>query len=219
MAIETNWLHFGDDPHHYPDPEVRSGSRSGSGKNCHVVNTHRTDALQKSFTKSIMLAFGGGLCSLSTSSYHHIMDVESVCPSSSVTGIPSSAFPAARTRALTPCWPIRAPVVLPHPFPTHRHSLIREKLDLWRTQRHLANIDNVASISECVVQSVFASKSSRLPNSLQTTLRLLVALAAPRRRLRRRKNRSSLAATTPNSVSAKLSTCCWALASCRRNSR
>ena len=35
--------------HHYPDPGVRSGSRSGSGKNCH---------------NSIMLAFGGGLCSL-----------------------------------------------------------------------------------------------------------------------------------------------------------
>ena len=29
---------FGDDPHHYPGPAVRSGSRSGSGKNCHVVN-------------------------------------------------------------------------------------------------------------------------------------------------------------------------------------
>jgi len=38
--IETNWLlHFGDDPHHYQDPGVRSGSRSGSGKNYHVVNT------------------------------------------------------------------------------------------------------------------------------------------------------------------------------------
>ena len=47
-GLETNWLHFGDDPHHYPDPGVR-----GSGKNCH---------------NSIMLAFGGGLCSLSTSS-------------------------------------------------------------------------------------------------------------------------------------------------------
>ena len=45
-------LHFGDDPHYYPDPGVRSGSRSGSGKNCH---------------NSIMLAFGGGLCPLSTS--------------------------------------------------------------------------------------------------------------------------------------------------------
>ena len=29
-GLETNWLlHFGDDPHHYPDPGVRSGSRSG----------------------------------------------------------------------------------------------------------------------------------------------------------------------------------------------
>jgi len=57
-GIETNWLHFGDDSHHYPDPGFRSGSRiresrSGSGKNCH---------------NSIMLTFDGGLCSLSTSS-------------------------------------------------------------------------------------------------------------------------------------------------------
>jgi len=54
-GLEANYLHFGDDPHHYPDPGVRSGSRSGSGKNCH---------------NSIMLAFGGGLCSLSTSSFN-----------------------------------------------------------------------------------------------------------------------------------------------------
>ena len=40
-ALETNWLHFGDDLHHYLDPGVRSGSRSGSRKNCHVVITHR----------------------------------------------------------------------------------------------------------------------------------------------------------------------------------
>jgi len=33
-----------------------------------MVSTHRRDALQKSFSKSIMLVFGGGLCSLSTSS-------------------------------------------------------------------------------------------------------------------------------------------------------
>jgi len=52
-GLETNCLHFGDDPHHCLDPGVRSGSRSGSGKNCH---------------NSIMLAFGVGLCSLSTSS-------------------------------------------------------------------------------------------------------------------------------------------------------
>jgi len=45
-GLETNWLHFGDDPHYYPDPGVRSGSRSASGKN-------------------LELAFGGGLCSLS----------------------------------------------------------------------------------------------------------------------------------------------------------
>ena len=53
-GLETNWLHFGDDPHHYRDPGVRSGSRSGYGKNC---------------SNSIMLAFGGGLCSLSTSRF------------------------------------------------------------------------------------------------------------------------------------------------------
>jgi len=70
-GLETNWLHFGDDPRHYLDLGVRSGSRSGSGKNCHVVNTHRTDALQKSFSNSIMLAFSGGLCSLSTSIYYY----------------------------------------------------------------------------------------------------------------------------------------------------
>ena len=56
-GLETNWLHFGDDPHHYPDPGVRSGSRSGSGKDCH---------------NSIMLVFGGGLWSLSTSSLKSI---------------------------------------------------------------------------------------------------------------------------------------------------
>jgi len=33
-GLETNLLHFGDDPHHYPYPGVRS-----SGKNCHIVNT------------------------------------------------------------------------------------------------------------------------------------------------------------------------------------
>jgi len=53
-GLETNWLHVGNDPHHYPDPGVRSGSRSGSGKNCYSF---------------ITLAFGGGLCSLRTSSW------------------------------------------------------------------------------------------------------------------------------------------------------
>jgi len=72
-GLETSCLHFGDDPHHYPNPGVRFGSRSGSGKNCHVVNTCRTDALQKPFTNSIMLTFGGGLCSLSTSCNTNIM--------------------------------------------------------------------------------------------------------------------------------------------------
>jgi len=43
-------------PDHDPDPARTD-----------IVNTHRTDALQKSFSTSIMLAFGGDLCSLSTS--------------------------------------------------------------------------------------------------------------------------------------------------------
>jgi len=62
-GLETNWLHFGDDPLHYPDPGVRSGSRSvskrertpGSEKNCHVVNTHRTDALSAAPMSSILV--------------------------------------------------------------------------------------------------------------------------------------------------------------------
>ena len=48
---------FGDDPHHHPDPRGTA-----------MLSTHRTDALQKSFSNSIMLEFGGGLCSLNTSS-------------------------------------------------------------------------------------------------------------------------------------------------------
>jgi len=40
-GLETKLLHFGDDPHHYPDPGVRSGSRSGSGKNYHLRCQHR----------------------------------------------------------------------------------------------------------------------------------------------------------------------------------
>jgi len=32
-GLETNWLHFGDDPHHYPNPWVCSGSRWRYGKN------------------------------------------------------------------------------------------------------------------------------------------------------------------------------------------
>jgi len=64
-GLETKWLHFGDDPHRYPDPGVRSGSRFGSGKNCHARCQHT----QKAMNSSVMLAFGGGLCSLSTSSY------------------------------------------------------------------------------------------------------------------------------------------------------
>jgi len=34
-GLETIWLHIGDDSHHYPDPRVRSESRSGSGANLH----------------------------------------------------------------------------------------------------------------------------------------------------------------------------------------
>ena len=59
-GLETNCLHFGDDPHHCPDPGVRSGIRSGSGKNCH---------------NSVMLAFSGGLCSLSTSSFSYVLNM------------------------------------------------------------------------------------------------------------------------------------------------
>jgi len=35
-GLETNWLHVGDDPHHYPDPRV---PWSRSGKNRHVQHT------------------------------------------------------------------------------------------------------------------------------------------------------------------------------------
>ena len=44
---------------HYPGP----GSTA-------TLSTYRTDALQKSFSNSIILVFGGGLCSLSASSSH-----------------------------------------------------------------------------------------------------------------------------------------------------
>ena len=44
----------------YPDPGVRSGSRSGSGKNCHNI------------LLALMLAFGGGLCSLSRPTFSWI---------------------------------------------------------------------------------------------------------------------------------------------------
>jgi len=58
-GLETNWLHFGDDPYHYiriresvpdhdPDPAT-------CGKNCHVVNTHRTDALSAAPMSSILV--------------------------------------------------------------------------------------------------------------------------------------------------------------------
>jgi len=49
-GLETNRLHFGDDPDHRPDPGVQSPKSGFNGL-------------------SIMLAFGGGLHSLSTSSY------------------------------------------------------------------------------------------------------------------------------------------------------
>jgi len=48
-GLETNWLHFADDPDHHPDPGVQSPKSGFTGL-------------------SIMLAFGGGLRSLSTSS-------------------------------------------------------------------------------------------------------------------------------------------------------
>jgi len=55
-GLETNWLHFGDDPHHYPDPGVCYPDPGRT--NCH---------------NSIMLALGGGLCSLSTSSLSFVL--------------------------------------------------------------------------------------------------------------------------------------------------
>jgi len=70
-GLEANWLHFGAYPLQYPNLGVRSRSRSGFRKHCHVVNIQRTDALQKSFTNFIMLAFGRGLCYLSTSSFNN----------------------------------------------------------------------------------------------------------------------------------------------------
>jgi len=45
-GLETNSLHFGDDPHHYPDPGFRSGC------------TIRMDRIREE------LAFGRGLCLL-----------------------------------------------------------------------------------------------------------------------------------------------------------
>ena len=47
----TNQFNFGDDPDHHPYP----GVHSGSGKNCHVVNTHRTDALSAAPMSSILV--------------------------------------------------------------------------------------------------------------------------------------------------------------------
>jgi len=98
-GLETNWLHFGDDLHHYPDLGVRnrsgswSGSWSGSNRKelprQHTQNRcpqcspndfnfgddpdHRPDSGVRSpksgFTGlAIMLAIGGGLRCLSTSS-------------------------------------------------------------------------------------------------------------------------------------------------------
>jgi len=51
----TKEINFGDDPDHHPDPGVRSGLRSGSGKNCHVVNTHRTGALSAARQSSLFI--------------------------------------------------------------------------------------------------------------------------------------------------------------------
>ena len=69
----TNKLNFGDDPDHRPDPGVQSPKSGFTGlskkylvdsdQSC-IANLH----CKKSFSNSIMLAFGGGLCSLSTSS-------------------------------------------------------------------------------------------------------------------------------------------------------
>ena len=71
----TKWLNFGDDLDHRPDPGVRSPKSGFTGlskkylvdsdQSC-IANLH----CKKSFSNTIMLAFGGGLCSLSTSSVH-----------------------------------------------------------------------------------------------------------------------------------------------------
>jgi len=57
-GLETNVLHFGDDPYHYPDPRVRFGSRSGSGKNWRSVRarfdfSRSTDRILMSFDVDI----------------------------------------------------------------------------------------------------------------------------------------------------------------------
>jgi len=70
----TKWLNFGDDPDHRPDPGVQS-PKSGftelskkylvdSDQSC-IANLHC-----KNYSAILlMLAFGGGLCSLSTFTY------------------------------------------------------------------------------------------------------------------------------------------------------
>jgi len=70
----TKWLDFGDDPDHRPDPGALSPKSGFTGlskkylvdsdQSC-IVNLH---CKNHSAIYSIMLAFGGGLCSLSTSS-------------------------------------------------------------------------------------------------------------------------------------------------------
>jgi len=69
----TKDFNFGDDPDQSPDPGVRSGSRSGSGKNCHVVNTHRTlrTDVCKNHSAILLCWRSAEVCALflSTSSY------------------------------------------------------------------------------------------------------------------------------------------------------
>jgi len=72
-GLETNWLHFRDDPHHYPDPRESVSDHDPDPGRTATLSTHTEQMLVKgkwkSFSNSIMLAFGGSLCSLSTSSF------------------------------------------------------------------------------------------------------------------------------------------------------
>jgi len=67
----TKWLNLGDNPDHCPDPGVWNPDSLLSKK--YLVDSDQSciaNFMQKSFSNSIMLAFGRGLCSLSTSSYY-----------------------------------------------------------------------------------------------------------------------------------------------------
>jgi len=83
-GLETNWLHFGDDPLHYPDPGVRSGSRSGSGKNWRSAEPRRS-VLSEYFYSCCCYcycsacSFSSSSCSCSSYCYYWAMRVIVVC--------------------------------------------------------------------------------------------------------------------------------------------